>query len=63
MLKDQWFKSSFSSGNTDNCIEAYFDGETVSIRDTKDRDGGTLAFTHKEWAAFVAGVRNNEFEL
>ena len=32
-------------------------------RDTNDRDGGTLIFTREEWAAFVSGVPNGEFDL
>lgn len=62
MLKDQWFTSSFT-GHEPSCVEVYFNGETVKVRDTKDRDGGTLEFTRKEWTAFVSGVRCDEFDL
>lgn len=50
--------------NYGNCVEV---GRTpeggVAVRDSKDRDGGTLVFTADEWTAFVAGVRNAEFDL
>jgi hypothetical protein len=32
------------------------------MRDGKDPDGPTLAFTRSEWAAFTAGVRGGEFD-
>jgi hypothetical protein len=35
----------------------------VSVRDAKDPQRGvTLEFTSEEWAAFVAGVKNGEFD-
>jgi hypothetical protein len=30
----------------------------VLVRDSKDREGGTLMFTSEGWAAFVDGVEN-----
>lgn len=35
----------------------------VRVRSSTDADGPVLAFTPEEWAAFVAGVRNGEFDL
>jgi hypothetical protein len=35
----------------------------VPVRDTKDRDGGTLVFAADSWAAFVDGVKGGEFDL
>jgi hypothetical protein len=35
----------------------------VGVRDTKDRDAGTLVFTLNEWQTFLAGVRDGEFDL
>lgn len=32
------------------------------IRDAKDSAGTTLTFTPDEWSAFIAGVRNGEFD-
>jgi hypothetical protein len=34
----------------------------VAVRDTKNRDGGTLIFTDAESAAFVGGVKDGEFD-
>jgi hypothetical protein len=33
-----------------------------AVRDTKTSDGPTLEFSAAEWAAFVAGVKNDEFD-
>jgi len=38
------------------------DPELVYLRHSHHGGGPVLAFLHKEWAAFVTGVRNGEFE-
>ena len=53
-----WRKSSYSS-QTDNCVEVG-GGDVVGIRDTKDRDGGQLAVTGTQWAAFIAAVKTEQ---
>ena len=36
----------------------------ILVRDTKDHGRGPVQrFTRAEWRAFVAGVRNGEFDL
>jgi hypothetical protein len=37
--------------------------EIVAVRDTKDRDGGTLILTHSAWTAFLTGAEAGEFDL
>lgn len=64
MLGTEWRKSTKSGPNTDNCVEARVgDDGSIYVRDTKDRDGGTLAFTRDEWTAFVGGVKGGEFDI
>ena len=59
----QWRKSSHSGNQGGNCVEvAHLPDGGVAVRDSKDRGGQTLVFTAAEWAAFVAGVRDGEFE-
>ena len=35
----------------------------MQIRDSEDRHGAVLGFTSDEWNAFLAGVRDGEFDL
>lgn len=58
-----WRKSSRSSGNGGNCVEVGFAPEAVAVRDTKDRDSGTLAVSGPEWSAFLAGIKRGAFDL
>lgn len=60
-----WFKSSKSGPWSDNCVEVRFseDRESVSVRDSKNRDGGIQVYTRGEWKAFLGGVREGEFDL
>jgi hypothetical protein len=62
MADAQWFKSSYSSGNTDNCVEVAFVDGVVAVRDSKNRDRGVQVYTAPEWQAFLAGVKDGEFE-
>lgn len=51
-----WRKSSYSGANGGSCVEVASDG-VVLVRDTTDRDGGTLAFTASAWRAFAAQLK------
>lgn len=48
-----WFKSSYSSEQGGDCVEVAAGPGAVHVRDTKDREGGALAFSPEAWAAFV----------
>jgi len=52
-----WRKSSYSGANGGNCLEVADDARVVLVRDTTDRDGGTLAFTADAWAEFLGTLR------
>ncbi|WP_214327231.1 DUF397 domain-containing protein [Nonomuraea sediminis] len=58
-----WRKSRFCNGSS-ACVEvaSLADGN-VALRDSKQQDGPVLVFTPEEWAAFVAGARDGEFDL
>jgi uncharacterized protein DUF397 len=58
-----WHKSTRSGGNGGDCVEVAVNlPGVVAVRDSKDRDGGTLTFTPGGWRHFVAGVRAGEFD-
>lgn len=57
----RWRKSTHSNAN--GCVEIAFLHSHVAIRDSKDRQGPVLIFSPREWAAFVEGVREGEFDL
>lgn len=57
-----WRKASMSAGNG-NCVElAPLADGGVAIRDSKDPNGPVLRFTSAEWAAFLDGAKNLEFD-
>jgi hypothetical protein len=59
-----WHKSTRSGGNGGDCVEVAVNlPGIVAVRDTKDRAGSALVFTDAEWQAFLAGVRDGEFDL
>lgn len=55
-IDPQWRKASYSGGANGSCVEVG-KGNGVLVRDTTDRDGGTLAFTSEAWQAFVTGLK------
>ncbi|MFE3056388.1 DUF397 domain-containing protein [Nocardia sp. NPDC059239] len=60
--REQWFKSTYSSGNSE-CVEvAFLDGGLVGIRDSKNPTGPALVFAPREWDAFTAGVVAGELD-
>ena len=52
-----WRKSRYSNDNGGACAELASDHGTVLVRDTKNRDGGTLAFTADAWTAFAVSLK------
>lgn len=59
-----WRKGSRSNGNGgNNCVEVAVLDTAVAVRDSKDRAGPTLIFTHAEWRAFVDSARDGEFAI
>ncbi|MBF9131100.1 DUF397 domain-containing protein [Plantactinospora sp. S1510] len=57
-LKPEWRKSTRSGSNQGACVEVADNlPGRVLVRDTKDRDGGTLAFRPASWRAFVDSAK------
>jgi hypothetical protein len=51
-----WRKASYSNGSG-NCVEVADTTRAVLVRDTTDRDGGTLTFTAGAWQSFLGTLR------
>jgi hypothetical protein len=52
-----WRTSSYSSGNGGQCVETACVPGAVLVRDTTNRDGGTLAVNADAWQAFLARLK------
>ncbi len=58
----QWIRSRMCSA--DGCVEvAHLPGGHVALRDSKDISKAAHVFDREEWAAFIAGAKNGEFDL
>ena len=57
----RWFTSSFSGGNSANCVEVAFLPEAVAVRDTKDRTLPPHRHSASTWTEFLTAVRSGEF--
>ena len=49
-----WFKSSYSSSASGDCVEVAAGPGVVDVRDSKDPDGPRLTFSRDAWAGFLA---------
>ncbi|WP_171170670.1 DUF397 domain-containing protein [Streptomyces sp. I05A-00742] len=56
-----WKKSSYSEGNSGQCVEFARNlvpsSDTVPVRDSKHPSGPTLLFPASAWSTFIANVR------
>jgi Domain of unknown function (DUF397) len=51
-----WRKSSYSQ-NGGECVEVADASTAVLVRDTANRDGGTLTFSAEAWKTFTVTLR------
>ncbi|WP_007023538.1 DUF397 domain-containing protein [Saccharomonospora iraqiensis] len=56
-----WRKSSYSGKH--ECVEFRRVDGGVEVRNSKRPDEATIRYTDAEWRAFVAGVKDGEFDL
>lgn len=58
------FHKAAASSSNNGCVETRIcDCDEILVRDSKNPSGPVLSFTRNEWAAFLAGVKAEEFEL
>lgn len=58
-----WHKATASDDKNGGCVEVGYAPGLVAVRDTKDRGKSPHVFTLAEWAAFVDGAKNGEFDV
>ena len=61
-----WQISTRSGSGSGNCVEAgpLADGTgRVAVRHSRHPDGPVVVYTPAEWAAFVGGVKDGEFDF
>ncbi|MDP3763944.1 MAG: DUF397 domain-containing protein [bacterium] len=64
-IKDDDFKKASGTvrrPNTPYCVEVAIKPQGVAMRDSKNRKAGTLFFNNGEWAIFVKGIQDGEFD-
>ena len=56
-MRPMWRTSSYTGNGGGNCVEVGGAASVIVVRDTKDRNGGTLAFSADAWDAFAASLK------
>ncbi|MGT2530898.1 DUF397 domain-containing protein [Streptomyces nojiriensis] len=56
-----WFKSSYSGGGGDNCVEVALCPEAILVRDSKDTHLRPMAVSHDAWSAFASHAADTHF--
>jgi hypothetical protein len=62
-LSNDWAKSSYSTSNGGNCVEARDAAHAVQVRDSKNPDGPLLTFAKADWRAFTTEVKNGQHDI
>ena len=52
-----WRKSTFSGNGGQACIEAASGSGVILVRDTTNRDSGTLTFSADAWQRFTSDLK------
>lgn len=58
----EWFLPQHSDNNA-TCVQTKFTKDAVYVRNNRRPDAGTAVFDHTEWAAFIAGVKDGDYDL
>jgi hypothetical protein len=56
----EWIKAGASANN--DCVEVHARPDGVDVRDSKNPDGPILSYNSREWAAFLTGVKDGDFD-
>ncbi|MGY0058981.1 DUF397 domain-containing protein [Streptomyces sp. LZ34] len=58
-----WFKSSYSGGEGNECVEVADLRAHIGVRDSKNTDGAVLAFSTDAFASFLTEVKAGRWDL
>ncbi|MFF0698573.1 DUF397 domain-containing protein [Streptomyces tendae] len=53
---DAWYKSTYSSDGTGNCVETAASPIVIAVRDSKDKRRPALVFPRRSWNSFIEGL-------
>ena len=56
-MNEQAWRTSSYTGSQGNCVEVGDTDRAILVRDTKDREGETLAFTTAAWQTFTGSLK------
>lgn len=56
-----WTKAARSAAN-EACVEVARVGDRVAVHDSKNPHEPALAYTYREWSAFIDGAKKAEFD-
>lgn len=62
MLTREW-RTATRSGTDGNCVEVRRADDGVQVRDTKNREGGTLTVPSAGWQTFINDIKAGELDL
>jgi hypothetical protein len=57
-MEQTWRKSGYSDANGGSCVETGAASGKILVRDTTNRDGGTLALSASAWQAFMNEIKS-----
>jgi len=59
-MRGPWRTAKMSAG--ENCVQVRSDGDMIVVGNTRSPDGPFLSYTSAEFAAFLDGAKNGEFD-
>ncbi|MEU5849553.1 DUF397 domain-containing protein [Saccharopolyspora shandongensis] len=59
MSELNWRKSTYTDNY--NCVEVALASDSAAVRDSKNPDGGILAFNAQSWHSFLSAVRADHY--
>ena len=57
MANEPTWRVATYTGGDGNCVEVGDANRAIIVRDTKDRDGGTLTFSADAWRKFTTAIK------